>query len=168
MSTHFDDDLSGDEGSTTVSNAVGQASPAVPSAFSDFDLYLFGQGKHYRIYEKMGAHLREVDGVTGVNFAVWAPNALAVSVVGDFNGWDRNANPMYRRHDDLGVWECFAPGVREGALYKYAIYSRFHSYTVEKADPYGLAFELRPLTASIVADISRHHWADGEWMEQRE
>src|SRR5947209_19920164 len=76
MSTHFDDDLSGDEGSTTVSNAVGQASPAVPSVFSDFDLYLFGQGKHYRIYEKMGAHLREVDGVIGVNFAVWAPNAL--------------------------------------------------------------------------------------------
>ena len=168
MSTHFDDDLSGDEGSTIVSNAVGQASPAVPSLFTDFDLYLFGQGKHFRIYEKMGAHPREIDGVAGVNFAVWAPNALAVSVVGDFNGWDRNANPMYRRHDDLGVWECFVPGVWEGALYKYAIFSRFHSYTVEKTDPYGFAFELRPLTASIVADISRHHWEDSEWMEQRE
>ncbi len=168
MSTHFDDDLSGNEGSTIVGNTVGQADPAVPSVFSDFDLYLFGQGKHYNIYEKMGAHLREVDGTAGVNFAVWAPNALAVSVVGDFNGWDRNASPMYRRHDDLGVWECFVPGMREGALYKYAIYSRFHSYTVEKSDPYGFAFELRPLTASVVADISRHHWEDGEWMEQRE
>jgi 1,4-alpha-glucan branching enzyme len=168
MSTQFDDDLSGDEGSTATGDVVGQIGPAEPSVFSEFDLYLFGQGKHYRIYEKMGAHLREIDGVAGVNFAVWAPNALAVSVVGDFNGWDRNASPMYRRHEDLGVWECFVPGVREGALYKYAIYSRFHSYSVEKTDPYGFAFELRPLTASIVSDISRYHWQDGEWMGQRE
>ena len=139
----------------------------IPSFFSDFDLYLFGQGKNYRIYEKLGAHLRTVDGVQGVNFAVWAPNALSISVVGDFNGWDRAANPMYVRHNDLGIWECFVPGVAEGTLYKFAVYSRFNNYTAEKADPYAFASELRPLTASIVTDIHRHQWQDAEWMQQR-
>ena len=138
-----------------------------PSIFSDFDLYLFGQGKNYRIYEKMGAHVRTVNGVTGVNFAVWAPNALAVSVIGDFNNWQRGANPMHLRHQDLGVWECFVPGVKPGALYKYAIYSRFNNYAVEKTDPYGFATELRPRTASIVVDIHQHGWNDTTWMQQR-
>ena len=137
------------------------------SVFSDFDLYLFGQGKNYRIYEKMGAHVRTVNGVTGVHFAVWAPNALAVSVIGDFNNWQRGANPMQLRHRDLGVWECFAPGVKPGALYKYAIYSRFNNYAVEKTDPYGFATELRPRTASIVVDIHQHRWNDTTWMQQR-
>ena len=138
------------------------------SIFSDFDLYLFGQGKNYRIYEKMGAHVRTVNGVTGVHFAVWAPNALAVSVIGDFNNWQRGANPMQLRHRDLGVWECFVPGVKPGALYKYAIYSRFNNYAVEKTDPYGFATELRPRTASIVVDIHQHRWNDTTWMQQRE
>ena len=137
------------------------------SIFSDFDLYLFGQGKNYRIYEKMGAHVRTVNGVTGVHFAVWAPNALAVSVIGDFNNWQRGANPMHLRHRDLGVWECFVPGVKPGALYKYAIYSRFNNYAVEKTDPYGFATELRPRTASIVVDIHQHGWNDTTWMQQR-
>ncbi|TMC20929.1 MAG: 1,4-alpha-glucan branching protein GlgB [Chloroflexi bacterium] len=137
------------------------------SIFSDFDLYLFGQGKNYRIYEKMGAHVRTVNGVTGVHFAVWAPNALAVSVIGDFNNWQRGANPMQLRHQDLGVWECFVPGVKPGALYKYAIYSRFNNYAVEKTDPYGFATELRPRTASIVVDIHQHGWNDTTWMQQR-
>ena len=148
------------EGTSTIDSDI-------PSIFSDFDLYLFGQGKHYRIYEKMGAHPRTVNGVTGVNFAVWAPHALAVSVVGDFNGWNRNANPMHRRHNDLGVWECFVPGLQVGALYKYAIYSSVNNYTVEKTDPYGFAAELRPKTASIVTDIHRHTWQDSDWMEHR-
>src|SRR5947209_2028683 len=139
----------------------------IPSIFSEFDLYLFGQGKHYRIYEKMGAHLRTVNGVSGVHFAVWAPNALAVSVIGDFNHWQRGANPMYLRHQDLGVWECFVPGLQAGALYKYAIYSRYNNYRVDKTDPYGFAAELRPLTASIVADIHRYQWNDDTWMQQR-
>ena len=138
------------------------------SIFSDFDLYLFGQGKNYRIYEKMGAHVRTVNGVTGVHFAVWAPNALAVSVIGDFNNWQRGANPMQLRHRDLGVWECFVPGVKPGALYKYAIYSRYNNYAVEKTDPYGFATELRPRTASIVVDIHQHRWNDTTWMQQRE
>src|SRR5436853_3401235 len=138
------------------------------SIFSDFDLYLFGQGKNYRIYEKMGAHLRTVNGVSGVHFAVWAPNALAVSVIGDFNHWRRGANPMYLRHQDLGVWECFVPGLQAGALYKYAIYSRYNNYRVDKTDPYGFAAELRPLTASIVADVSQHTWLDDDWIQTRE
>src|SRR5437588_2870603 len=138
----------------------------IPSVFSDFDLYLFGQGKDYYIYEKMGAHARVVDGVAGVNFAVWAPNARAVSVIGDFNGWNHGTNLMYRRHDDLGVWECFIPGVRVGDVYKYAVYSRYNNYSSERSDPYGFASELRPLNASIVADIHQHQWQDNEWMQQ--
>src|SRR5215471_3391803 len=85
--------------------------PAIPSIFSEYDLYLFGQGKDYLLYEKMGAHTRTINGVTGTNFATWAPNALAVSVIGDFNDWNRNANSMHLRHRELGVWECFVPGV---------------------------------------------------------
>src|SRR5579863_4446708 len=139
----------------------------IPSLFSDFDLYLFGQGKNYRIYEKMGAHIRTVNGMTGVNFAVWAPNALTVSVIGDFNDWNRATTPMYRRHNDLGVWECFVPGLLAGALYKFAIYSRYNNYTVDKTDPYGQAFELRPLTASIVTDIHKHTWQDSTWIQER-
>jgi len=139
----------------------------IPSIFSDFDLYLFGQGKDYRIYEKMGAHIRTVNGVTGTNFATWAPNALAVSVMGDFNDWRRDANPMHLRHRDLGVWECFVPAVQAGALYKYALYSRFNNYAVDKTDPYGFAAELRPGTASIVADIHQHTWRDDTWIKER-
>jgi 1,4-alpha-glucan branching enzyme len=143
------------------------SSQDIPSIFSDFDLYLFGQGKHYHIYEKMGAHLRTIEGVTGVNFAVWAPNAQVVSVIGDFNDWQRGVTPMRLRHIDLGVWECFVPGLEAGAVYKYAIISRFHNYMVDKTDPYGFAAELRPQNASIVADIQRHQWQDDTWFEQR-
>ncbi len=139
----------------------------IPSLFSDFDLYLFGQGKNYRIYEKMGAHPRVVNGVSGVNFALWAPNARAVSVIGDFNNWDRTVAPMYLRHNDLGVWECFIPDIGVGTLYKYAIYSRYNNYSVDKTDPYGFAAELRPQTASIVTDIHKHTWQDSSWLGQR-
>jgi 1,4-alpha-glucan branching enzyme len=139
----------------------------IPSILSEFDLHLFGQGKDYRIYEKMGAHLRSVNGVTGVNFAVWAPNASSISVIGDFNDWRHGATPMQLRHQDLGVWECFVPGLAAGALYKYAITSRFNNYTVEKSDPYGFAAELRSKTASIVADIHQHQWQDEAWMQER-
>ncbi len=137
------------------------------SIFSDYDLYLFGQGKDYTIYEKMGAHPRTENGVEGVHFAVWAPNALSVSVIGDFNNWDRSENLMHLRHQELGVWECFVPGLQVGTLYKYAIYSHFNHYRAEKADPYGFAAQLRPATASIVADIHRHRWQDAAWMEHR-
>ena len=140
----------------------------IPSIFSDFDLYLFGQGKHYHLYEKMGAHPRTIDGVSGVNFAVWAPNARMVSVIGDFNNWNRSAHPLRLRHQDLGVWECFVPGVAVGSLYKFALYSQFHNYTADKIDPYGFAAQLRPDTANIVADIYQHTWQDEQWIQSRE
>ncbi|HZU70744.1 MAG TPA: 1,4-alpha-glucan branching protein GlgB [Ktedonobacteraceae bacterium] len=139
----------------------------MPTIFTDFDLYLFGQGKHYRIYEKMGAHPATFNGVEGVNFAVWAPNARTVSVIGDFNGWNRSAHPMHLRHNDLGIWECFIPGLKEGIIYKYAILSRYNHYAIDKTDPYGFAFELRPNNASIVASIHQHQWGDDAWMDQR-
>ncbi len=138
------------------------------SIFSDFDLYLFGQGKHYHLYEKMGAHPRVLNGVAGTHFATWAPNAQTVSVIGDFNQWNRSSHQMWRRHNDLGVWECFIPGVQVGTLYKFAIYSRFNNYAADKIDPYAFAFELRPNTASVVADITRHTWHDEQWMSARE
>ncbi len=140
----------------------------IPSIFSDFDLYLFGQGKQYYIYEKMGAHPRTVNEVFGVNFAVWAPNARAVSVIGDFNNWNRGATLMHLRHKDLGVWECFVPGLQTGVVYKYAIYSRYNNYSIDKTDPYGFAAELRPNNASIVTDIHQYTWRDDEWLQQRE
>lgn len=140
----------------------------VPSLFSDFDLHLFGQGRHYQLYEKMGSHIRTVQGVTGVNFAVWAPNARAVSVIGDFNQWNRSATPMRLRHRDLGVWECFVPDLRSSILYKFAIHSRFNNYTVDKIDPYAFACQLRPDTASLVAEVEDFHWHDEQWMQQRQ
>ena len=140
----------------------------IPSIFSDFDLYLFGQGKHYHIYELMGAHERTVNGVTGVNFAVWTPNAQAISVIGDFNNWNRGANPMHLRHNDLGVWECFIPGLHNGIIYKFAIHSQYNNYSVDKTDPYGFAAELRPHTASIITDIHQYAWNDEAWLAQRE
>jgi len=142
--------------------------PEQESIFSDFDLYLFGQGKHYHLYEKMGAHPRVLNGVAGVHFAAWAPNAQTVSVIGDFNQWNRGTHQMQRRHNDLGVWECFIPGVKVGALYKFSIYSRFNHYAADKIDPYAFAFEVRPNTACIVADIQRHKWHDEKWMGARE
>jgi len=154
--------------SMATSYSPQQSDADTPSLFSDFDLYLFGQGKNYRIYEKMGAHPRVINGVSGVNFAVWAPSARAISIIGDFNNWDRSAALMQLRHSELGVWECFVPHVHVGALYKYAIYSRYNNYSVDKTDPYGFAAELRPQTASIVTNIHHYTWQDSTWMLQRE
>jgi 1,4-alpha-glucan branching enzyme len=131
---------------------------------TDFDLHLFAEGKHHRTYEKMGAHAREVEGVEGVQFAVWAPNARQVSVMGDFDGWDPAPYPMEQRA--AGVWERFIPGVGPGALYKYRVVSRYNDYQADKADPYGFAAEIRPNTASKVWELW-HEWQDQEWMETR-
>ncbi len=133
---------------------------------SDFDAHLIAEGTHYRAYEKMGAHLGMQDGVEGVFFRVWAPNARRVSVVGDFNSWNREATPMQVRYES-GIWHCFVPGVGAGDLYKYFIESRYNGYSVEKADPYGFAAEIRPKTASRVWDLSRYLWKDEEWMNVR-
>jgi 1,4-alpha-glucan branching enzyme len=133
---------------------------------TDFDLHLIAEGKHYRAYEKMGAHLGDQNGNQGTFFRVWAPNAQRVSVIGDFNGWNREATPMGFR-PEAGIWECFVPGVGAGGLYKYYIESRHNGYRVEKADPYGFAAEIRPQTASKIWDLSRYQWNDGEWMNSR-
>src|SRR5665213_1400424 len=132
---------------------------------SDDDLYLLGQGTHYRAYEKMGAHLGEVTGERGVHFAVWAPNAKQVSVIGDFNGWNPQSNFLSSCTSE-GVWEGFIPNVEAGACYKYHITSQYRDYEVDKADPYGFAAELRPQTASRVWDLGTYSWSDSEWMAQ--
>jgi 1,4-alpha-glucan branching enzyme len=139
----------------------------VSSGFlTDFDLHLLAEGKHYRTYEKLGAHLTEHDGRRGTRFAVWAPNARAVSVIGDFNEWGDTDHPMILR-PQAGTWECFVPGLGPGALYKYRIVSNYHDYRVDKADPYAFASEIRPQTASKVWDLSGYAWGDAEWITAR-
>src|SRR5213593_961704 len=138
-----------------------------PSTLSGFDLHLLGEGTHYRVYDKLGAHAATIDGVTGVIFAVWAPNAKRVSVVGDWNAWDGRRHPM-RLHPGNGIWELFVPGVAEGARYKFEILDRWGKPLALKADPFAFAFEPdTPRTASVVADLDGHEWRDAEWMEAR-
>jgi 1,4-alpha-glucan branching enzyme len=132
---------------------------------SDFDLYLLAEGTHNRAYEKLGAHLRERNGIRGVQFAVWAPNSEFVSVVGDFNKWDPTTHSM--RPTSAGVWETFIPNIESGALYKYHLRSRYRGYAVDKADPYGFAAEIRPQTASRVWDLQGYSWDDDSWMANR-
>jgi 1,4-alpha-glucan branching enzyme len=138
-----------------------------PSSLSDFDLHLLGEGTHYRAFEKLGAHLRTVDGVPGVSFAVWAPNAWRVSVVGDFNGWDGRRHPL-RLHPGNGIWELFVPGLGEGQRYKFEIRARSGAPLTLKADPYAFAFELEtPRTASVVTRLDGYRWGDDRWMAER-
>jgi len=137
-----------------------------PGLLTDFDLHLFSEGTHTRAYEKLGAHPHVVEGKMGVVFAVWAPNAKAVSVIGDFNGWRCGANPMGSRGTS-GLWECFIPGLEPGENYKYAITSRYGGYRVDKADPCAFFSEVRPRTSSRIWDLSRYQWGDEEWMRTR-
>jgi 1,4-alpha-glucan branching enzyme len=132
---------------------------------SDFDLHLFAEGTHNRIFEKLGAHRIHVGPATGVHFAVWAPNAEGVAVVGDFNGWDGRVHPM-RQLIPSGVWELFVPDLPDGEKYKFEIHTRSGAL-LKKSDPFGFAFELPPSTASVVRDISGYEWHDDVWMEQR-
>ncbi len=136
-----------------------------PTLISSFDLHLFLEGTNYETYNALGAHTAEVDGVAGTRFAVWAPNALVVSVVGDFNAWDTRQNPMRLREG--GVWEIFLPGVTIGTPYKYSVKSRFRGYSQMKADPYGFLMETPPKSASIVTDINSYEWHDDEWLATR-
>jgi len=138
-----------------------------PPQLSDFDLYLFGEGKHWHAYRFLGAHPREVDGVAGTLFSVWAPNAERVSVVGDFNQWDGRVHPM-RVRGGSGVWELFIPEVGPGSLYKFEVRNRHSGNVFLKSDPYGQRFELRPSTATIVTGDSDYAWSDQAWLEQRE
>jgi 1,4-alpha-glucan branching enzyme len=132
---------------------------------SDYDLYLFGEGNHHRIYRKLGAHAEAVDGTDGTRFAVWAPNAERVSVVGPFNLWDGRRHAMQVRGGS-GVWELFVPGVGPGTPFKYEIRNR-DGRTVVKSDPYGFSMQLRPDNCSVVADLSGYGWGDAAWMEAR-
>lgn len=132
---------------------------------SDDDLHLFNEGSHLRLYERLGAHPLTADGVDGAYFAVWAPDALRVSVIGDFNGWDRTTH-LLRPRDSSGIWEGFVPGVRRGQAYKYWIESRYDGYCVEKADPFAFRTETPPKTASLVWDLT-YDWGDQLWMRER-
>jgi len=143
--------------------------PNAPHAFrptlSADDLHLFNEGSAHRIYDKLGAHLCTNEGVAGVSFAVWAPNASSVAVVGDFNGWDGGSHPL-RMLGSSGVWECFVPGLGTGVLYKFQICDR-SGHTQLKTDPYGLRFEAAPGNAAIVCDTRSHQWGDAKWMQAR-
>lgn len=149
----------------TESGTATAQKPEVSCFISDFDQYLFGQGNHYDIFRKLGAHLTEHEGQKGVHFAVWAPHAVTVHVIGEFNGWNETSHPMSRL-DPLGIWEVFVPGVQLGCLYKYLIEAQDHSL-LYKADPYATEAEMRPGTASKVSDISGFQWSDKDWMDKR-
>jgi len=145
------------------------ATPSVEYDFSpltEHDIYLFRQGTHFRLYEKLGAHPCTVEGRTGTHFALWAPNAEAVSVVGDFNGWNRDSHPLRIRADSSGIWEGFIPGVANGEKYKYHLRSRHAGYRVDKSDPFAFHAECPPRTASVVAELG-YKWNDDEWMRTR-
>lgn len=139
---------------------------AFHDTLTDFDEYLLAEGTHLYMYRRLGAHLTENAGQSGVSFAVWAPNALRVSVVGDFNNWDGRRHPM-RFHHDSGIWDLFIPGIGVGTLYKYEIKTRYLNYTVLKADPVGFLSEMRPRTASVVWNLDRYQWNDDEWLQNR-
>jgi 1,4-alpha-glucan branching enzyme len=139
---------------------------AFPPVLTEFDLHLFGEGTHQGLYEKMGAHVREIAGVLGVHFCVWAPNAMRVSVVGDFNHWDGRMDPM-RARGESGIWELFVPGLEEGSNYKFEIRSKLGALPFLKADPFAFQAELRPKTASKVRNIDNYSWQDSAWMHAR-
>ncbi len=132
---------------------------------SDYDIHLFGEGTHYKTYEKLGAHVMEINAIRGVHFAVWAPNAKRVSVIGDFNRWDGRRHPM-RVLGSSGIWEIFIPELQEGEVYKFEIKSK-KKQILEKADPYAFYSEIRPKSASIVHDINKYQWNDAAWMKLR-
>ncbi len=133
---------------------------------TDHDVYLFKEGNHFRLYNKLGSHTMTLRGVEGTHFAVWAPNARGVSVIGDFNGWDISASPLSVRGDQSGIWETFIPGVKKGHKYKYHIVSNYRGFRADKTDPFGFYFEVPPCTASIVWDLD-YKWSDAEWMSKR-
>ena len=133
---------------------------------TDMDIYLFKQGSHAKIYEKLGAHPVIMGKTAGTHFAVWAPNAKAVAVIGDFNGWNPRANPMNVRWDGSGIWETFIPRITPGVMYKYHVVSHHGHYEVDKGDPYAFLWQVSPKTASIVWDLE-YDWGDRDWMKSR-
>lgn len=134
--------------------------------FTDMDTYLFREGNHFALHEKLGAHIKTVNGDKGVYFGVWAPNASSVSIIGNFNHWNKQSHPLKPRHDESGIWEGFIPGLVKGEVYKYFIRSEDHDFAAEKADPFALFSEVPPRTASVVWDLD-YKWNDKQWMKER-
>jgi 1,4-alpha-glucan branching enzyme len=143
-----------------------KASDQVTKDLTDLDIHLFREGNHFRLYEKLGAHSTTREGIAGISFVVWAPNAERVSVVGDFNGWNPDAHPLSARWDGSGIWEGFVPGLEQGTLYKYHIRSQNHRYLVAKSDPFAFFSEVPPQTASRVWTLD-YTWGDAQWMRER-
>jgi 1,4-alpha-glucan branching enzyme len=137
-----------------------------PVQLPEFDQHLFGEGKHWHVYQKLGGHLHCADEIEGVLFSVWAPSAGRVSVAGDFNHWDGRCHPM-RSLGGGGLWELFVPGLKEGCLYKFEILNRFTNEVLLKTDPYGQQFEFRPNTSSIVINENSYEWFDHQWLAER-
>ena len=146
-------------------DAKSRTAHAENSLFSDFDLFLFGEGVHDQIYEKLGAHPAESGGKQGVHFAVWSPNAASVFVVGDFNDWNTTTHPL-KPAGNSGIWECFIEDAKVGQNYKFHIVDKTGG-THSKSDPYGFQAELPPKTASVICDLSEYQWKDGDWIKQR-
>jgi 1,4-alpha-glucan branching enzyme len=144
----------------------GQNTVRPLSRLTEHDIYLFKEGSHFTLYEKFGACPMTADGEKGTLFTVWAPNAEKVSVIGDFNDWDKEAHPLCVRMDGSGIWEGFVPGLLHGCIYKYHIVSRYHNFGVDKGDPYAYCWQGPPKTASLVWDLA-YEWDDREWMQQR-
>jgi 1,4-alpha-glucan branching enzyme len=133
---------------------------------NDFDIHLFREGRHFKLYEKLGSHIVVADGRKGTNFGVWAPNARKVSVIGNFNGWNSRLISFLQSWDGSGIWEGFIPGIGHGEVYKYHIESNYNGYSVEKGDPFAFMWEEPPRTASIVWD-QKYSWGDHEWLDHR-
>lgn len=156
------------KGEDTFGKKYHQLDPyQFPPQISEYDLYLFHQGNHYQIYDKLGAHVTEINGIKGIHFAVWAPNATSISVVGNFNHWQPGQYPMSRIHLS-GVWALFIPGLETDELYKYAVKSSTDGQIRMKSDPFAFAAEIRPNTASKVADLKEYPWKDKSWIQKRE
>ena len=136
------------------------------SLFSEHDIYLFKEGNHFRLYDKLGSHPAVVNGKKGYYFAVWAPNAKKVTVQGDFNEWNKEKHRLSLRGDESGIWEGFIPGIKKGDIYKYHIVSRYNKYIVDKGDPFAYYWEQSPKTASVVWDLD-YTWNDSNWMAKR-
>ena len=158
--------ISNTEVNTDVAETDVQVVGNLNEFITEYDIYLFREGKHFSLHEKLGAHVIEHNNTRGTFFAVWAPNAESVSVIGNFNGWLKDANYLKLREDESGIWEGFLPGVEKGEAYKYFIRSKFENYEVEKADPVGFYSEQPPKTASVVWEYN-YDWNDDDWMENR-